>query len=127
MLFHSNKICLISLDKNHIAFKKGIVNVNFAIGNCDRSLNQVKGKHKKGGMNLQSNTCIAIVTTADGSQYKVFSCVQGKLIEVNERLKENLSKLGEEGSGYIAVVLLKPDNYQKSLQLLVNDATYNEK
>ncbi|KAG5669717.1 hypothetical protein PVAND_000012 [Polypedilum vanderplanki] len=125
VLFHSNKVCMIMLDKNHIAFTKGIVDINFDVGNCDRSQNQVKGKHKKGGMNMQHNTCIAIIKCADDSQYKIVSCVQGRLVEVNDRLKTNLSKLNEEGNGYVAVVLLKPDNYQKSINILIDDAAYN--
>jgi hypothetical protein len=126
VLFHTNKVCLVMLDKSHVAFKKGIVDINYDIGNCDRSNSQVKGKHKKGGLNLQNNTCVAMVKTADGSQYKILSCVQGKLVEVNERVKSDLGKLAEEGVGYVAVVLLKPDNYHKSIQLLTDDATYKD-
>lgn len=50
VLNHSNRICLIGLAPSHIAFKKGIVEINFNIGNCDRSQNQVKGKGKKGNL-----------------------------------------------------------------------------
>lgn len=53
VLFHSNRLCLIGLAKSHVAFTKGIESINYNIGNSDRSLNQVKGKHKK-GMNIPS-------------------------------------------------------------------------
>lgn len=51
VLFHSNRLVLIGLAKSHVAFTKGIDSINYNIGNSDRSLNQVKGKHKK-GMNI---------------------------------------------------------------------------
>lgn len=124
ILFHTNGICLISFAKSHIAFKKGIADIKYDIGNCDRSHNQVKGKHKKGAMNLQRDTALAIVTTKDSCEYKVFSCVGGKLLEVNERVKNDLEKLGIEGHGYIAVVLPKTGNIGKEKESLVSENDY---
>ncbi|CRK94730.1 CLUMA_CG008231, isoform A [Clunio marinus] len=124
ILYHSNRVCLIGLAQSHIAFKKGIVGITYNIGNCDRSLNQVKGKHKKGGMNLQPLTTLAIITCKDGSEYKVLSCVTGKLIETNDRLKGNLNKLSIEGSGYVAIVLIKPENCEKAKSSLVSEKDY---
>ncbi|XP_070507634.1 protein Abitram [Chironomus tepperi] len=124
ILFHTNGVCLVSIAKSHIAFKKGIESINYDIGNCDRSQNQVKGKHKKGAMNLQKNTTIAIIKTVDGTEYKVFSCVGGKLLEVNERLHDDMKKLEHEGHGYIAVVLPKISNIGKEKESLVNETEY---
>lgn len=53
VLFHSNRICIIGLAPSHVALQKGVVSVNFNIGNVDRSQNQCSGKGKKGAMNLQ--------------------------------------------------------------------------
>lgn len=107
ILFHSNRICLVGLDRQHVAVTKGITSINFDIGNCDRSKNQVSGKGKRGAMNLQPLSTLAIVTCADGSEYKVISTIMGKLVEVNERLRDNLKLIGVDGDGYIAVVLPK--------------------
>ena len=124
ILFHTNGVCLISIASSHVAFKKGIESINYDIGNSDRSQNQAKGKHKKGAMNLQKDTALAIIKTKDGSEYKVFSCVGGKLLEVNEQLKEDLKKLEMEGHGYVAVVLPKVANTGKEKGLLINENDY---
>lgn len=124
VLCHSNKICLVMLAKSHIAFKKGIVSIDYNIGNCDRSQSLAKGKHKKGAMNLQSETALAIIKTADGSNYKIYSCIQSKLLEVNERVKEDYKKLEIEGVGYIAIVLLKHENLEKLTSALIDEINY---
>lgn len=125
VLIHSNRLCLIGLAKSHVAFTKGIKSISYNIGNCDRSQNQVKGKKKKGGMNLQPSTAIAIVTCKDNSEYKVVSCITGRLIEVNNRLENDLEKLSTEGTGYIAVILCKPENYDKIKGTLVSEKDYS--
>lgn len=125
ILFHSNRLCLVGIAQSHIAFSKGIASINYNIGNCDRSLNQVKGKHKKGGMNLQPLTTIALINCKDGSEYKVVSGVTGKLLEVNNRIEKDLDKLSVEGSGYIAVILCKPENCDNIKASLVSHEDYN--
>lgn len=122
ILFHSNRICLIGLDQKHCAVQKGIQSINFDIGNCDRSKNQMSGKGKRGAMNLQPLSTLAIVTCNDGSTYKIISTITGKLIEVNERLISNPQLLGRDGVGYVAVVLPKIDKCAEILsQLLVEN------
>lgn len=125
VLFHSNRLALIGISKNHVAFTKGIESISYNIGNCDRSQNQVKGKKKKGGMNLQPSTALAIVNCKDGSEYKVVSCITGKLIEVNERLEHDLDRLSVEGAGYIAVIICKPENCEKIKSSLVAEQNYS--
>lgn len=126
VLFHTNKICLIGLVPNHIALKKGITSINYDIGNMDRSQNQVKGKGKKGGMNLQPNSALAIITCADGSTYKVESCITAKLLEMNERVVQKPELLGTEGEGYIAVVLPKLQQCESIKSKLLTQEQYNE-
>lgn len=125
VLFHSNRVCLIGLAKSHVAFSKGISSINYNIGNCDRSLNVVKGKHKKGGMNLTQLTTLAMITCDDGSQYKIVSCVQGKLIEVNHQLEGDLERLKKEGEGYIGIVLCKPEHCEKVKNALIAESEYS--
>lgn len=125
VLIHSNRICLVGLAPKHVAMQKGVSRVDFNIGNCDRSDNKVKGKSKKGAMALQPTSALAMVHCTDGSQYKVFSCLTGKLVEVNERLAENveISSRGE-GDSYIAIVLPKIDMMEAIRASLLSEEQY---
>lgn len=127
VLIHSNRICLVGLDKSHVACQKGIAEIKFDIGNCDRSKNQCVGKKKKGAMNLQSNSALAIVRCVDGTEYKVLSSVTGKLVEVNERLINDVSLIGQDGDGYIAVVLPKIEKFEKIKKTLLTEEQLNVK
>lgn len=124
VLFHSNRICIISLAPEHEALKVGIKSITFDIGNTNRSQNIVKGKGKKGGMVLQQDSAIAVVTDINDVTYKVPSCIQGKLIEVNERVVKDVSLLGKEGDGYIAVVLPKPEQCDDIKASLMTEEQY---
>lgn len=126
ILFHSNRICLIGLAPSHIVFLKGIKSVNFDIGGVDRRQNHLSGKGKKGAMNLQPTTALAIVTCKDDSQYKVVSCITGKLIEVNERLIDNPELLAQEGDGYVAICLPKIENVDVIKQNLISEELYKK-
>ncbi|XP_055525790.1 protein Abitram [Wyeomyia smithii] len=109
VLFHSNRVCLIGLASNHEAFSRGIKSVSFEVGKIDRSQNQVSGKKKSGGMIVQADSTLALVTCNDGHVFKVRGCVQGKLIEVNQRIIQGVELLRTEGYGYVAVVMPKPE------------------
>lgn len=130
LLFHSNKICVITLAPSHPIFKKNDFSVNFQVGNTDRTKNAVKGKGKKGGQILDYNSTLCKIKCGDGDEFVVSSCIKGKLIEVNDALIENphLLKSDPDSCGYIAVVLtlistnariqgelLDPDQYQTIL------------
>lgn len=78
-------------------------------------------------MNLQCTSSIAIIRCLDNSEYKIFSCVPGKLVEVNERLLTNIDLLKKEGDGYIAVVLPKPDNCDGIKKSMLSEEDYNKK
>lgn len=127
VLNHSNGICLIGLADTHVAVKKGIKSITFDIGNFDRSKNQVKGKNKRGAMVLQATSVLAIVTCDDDSTYRVSSCVQGKLVEINEDLVENPKLIGTDGDGYIAVVLPKLEKAKDQIEQLVTEEEYQAK
>lgn len=124
ILIHSNRVCLIGLASSHIAFVKGIKSVDFNIGNIDRRENICSGKGKKGAMNLQPTSALAIVTCNDDTQYKIVSCITGKLIEVNERLIENPKLLAQEGDGYVAICLPKIENADVIKQTLISEESY---
>lgn len=97
VLVHSNNICLIQVTNRHPGIVKGIERCNFNIGNTDRSLNIVRGKGKKGGLVMQEKSTVAVLQCKNGSNYKVVSCIPGKLIEINELLREDSNLLSKEG------------------------------
>lgn len=125
ILFHSNRICLIGLAQKHIAFKKGIDSIRFDIGNIDRGKNNVKGKGKKGGMALQPNSTIAIIKCKDNSEYRIQSCITAKLIEINKNLIDNPELINIEGQGYVAIVLVKPENCDLTKDKLFSQLQYD--
>ncbi|XP_050087485.1 protein Abitram [Anopheles aquasalis] len=123
VLFHSNRICLIGLAKSHVAFQKGIRSVSYEVGKCDRSVNKVSGRKKSGGMILQADSTIALVTCQDDTVYKIRSCVQGKLVEVNERITADPELMKIEGEGFVAVVMPKIEHCETmKAKLLSYDA-----
>ena len=112
ILYHSNKICLVTLAKSHAIFKKGAVikKVNFKVGEkLDRTNNKVSGKKKHGGQRVDEHSILCLVECEDDSLYTIRAGVKGKLVEVNEPLIENPNLLmtKSETDGYIAVVLQK--------------------
>lgn len=110
VLIHSNGICIIGIAPTHPAMHKKIDSVSFNIGNFDRSQNEVSGKSKKGGMILQENSSLCRITCADGSEYIVISCMQGKLVEVNKKLITNPELILQgDGAGYVAILLPKAE------------------
>lgn len=109
ILAHSNGIVLVQLSPSHPAFKAGISEVGYNVGQMDRSNNEVKGKSKRGGLVLQERTQLAVIRTKDGAEYKVVSCLPGKLVEVNKGLLEDPELLRKEGDGFIAIILPKQD------------------
>ncbi|XP_017047080.1 protein Abitram [Drosophila ficusphila] len=129
VLYHSNRICLICLAPDHPALSQGISSVNFDIGNVDRSQNVVKGKGKKGGMILQAESTLALVTTENGETYKVPSCIRGKLVEVNTGLVEEPKLLEQlpEGAGYFAILLPKIENCDAIKASLLTQEQYEER
>ncbi|XP_016937631.3 protein Abitram [Drosophila suzukii] len=129
VLYHSNRICLICLAPDHPALNQGISSVNFDIGNVDRSQNVVKGKGKKGGMILQAESTLALLTTESGETYKVPSCIRGKLVEVNTSLVEEPKLLEQlpEGAGYFAILLPKIENCDAIKASLLTQEQYEER
>lgn len=111
VLQHSNKICVITVAPSHpLLGCKQIVKVDFQVStNVNRLDNKVSGKGKKGAQHLQPESLICEVISSDGSKYSLYSCIKGKLVEVNEELvtKPQLLLEKPETEGYLAVVLPK--------------------
>uniref|UniRef100_A0A182SKV5 Protein Abitram n=1 Tax=Anopheles maculatus TaxID=74869 RepID=A0A182SKV5_9DIPT len=126
ILFHSNRICLVGLAKEHVAFTKGIRSISFEIGKFDRSENKVSGRKKSGGMILQADSTLALVTCVDDSVYKVRSCVQGKLVEVNERVVDEPDMMRVSGEGYVAIVMPKIEHCDALKERLLDEEAYRK-
>jgi hypothetical protein len=131
VLFHSNRICLITLAPSHpiLKGKKDISKINFQVSaNVDRLKNKVSGKGKHGAQFLQPNSPLCYIECEDGSKYTVRSCIQGKLVEMNDALIENPKLLLEkpDAEGYIAIVLPSISNSNQQRQELLTLEEYNE-
>ncbi|XP_020817753.1 FAM206 family protein CG9288 [Drosophila serrata] len=129
VLYHSNRICLICLAAGHPALAQGIASVSFDVGNVDRSQNVVKGKAKKGGMILQAESTLALISTEKGETFKVPSCIRGKLVEVNTALVEEPKLLEQlpEGAAYFAILLPKIENCDSIKASLLTQEQYEQR
>ncbi|CAB3233439.1 unnamed protein product [Arctia plantaginis] len=120
IMFHSNRIALLSLAPSHFFFKKQEeYKINFSAGKIDRLNNAVKGKSKKGGQYLVPNSVICKVEYADGTSFDIPCGMKGTLIEVNEELIEHPELLKDmpDADGFIAVILSS---------IAISEATKNE-
>lgn len=129
LLFHSNRICLVTLAPSHPLYSNNSeFTIDFQVGNVDRSKNWVKGKGKKGGQLLDTSSTICKVVCKNGAEYNISSCINGKLIEINEMLltKPMLLKTHPDSDGYIAVVLANIATSESRKEELLNEEKYLE-
>ncbi|XP_063232961.1 protein Abitram [Bacillus rossius redtenbacheri] len=131
VLYHSNKICLVTLAPSHpvVSEQKRVVKVDFDVsGKLNRLENKATGKGKKGAQFLQAMSVLCVVECDDGSRYKVFSCLTGKLVEVNERLVEQPQLVAErpQSEGFVAIVLPNFKNWEQQRNGLLTEAQYQE-
>lgn len=68
------------------------------------------------------------ISSSDGEEYTIYSCIRGRLIEVNENILSNPALLQEKPSteGYIAVVLPKFEESKSITQGLLTQKEYEE-
>ncbi|XP_045914129.1 protein Abitram isoform X2 [Micropterus dolomieu] len=112
ILQHSNRICVVTLADTHPILQNGrtVKSINYQISNgCSRLNNKVSGKSKRGGQFLTDFAPLCRITCTDETEYTIYSCIRGRLLEVNENILETPSLLLEKPSteGYIAVILPK--------------------
>uniref|UniRef100_A0A674GSQ9 Protein Abitram n=1 Tax=Taeniopygia guttata TaxID=59729 RepID=A0A674GSQ9_TAEGU len=128
VLQHSNRICVITLAEAHPLLQSGktIKNINYQISaNCSRLQNKVSGKSKRF---LTELAPLCRISSSDGEEYTIYSCIRGRLIEVNENILSNPALLQEKPSteGYIAVVLPKFEESKSITQGLLTQKEYEE-
>ncbi|XP_028673961.1 protein Abitram [Erpetoichthys calabaricus] len=131
VLQHSNRICVITLAPSHPALQKErrIQNIDYQISaGCSRLQNKVSGKSKRGGQFLTEFAPLCKITCSDGLEFTVYSCIRGRLLEVNEEILKNPGLLQEKPSteGYIAVVLPKFEESKSVTQGLLTQAEYDD-
>ncbi|NXX93420.1 F206A protein, partial [Centropus bengalensis] len=137
VLQHSNRrvgrgvICVITLAEAHPLLQNGktITSVNYQISaNCSRLQNKVSGKSKRGAQFLTELAPLCRISSSDGEEYTIYSCIRGRLIEVNENIISNPRLLQEKPSteGYIAVVLPKFEESKSVTQGLLTQKEYEE-
>ncbi|KAG7169033.1 Abitram-like [Homarus americanus] len=104
------------------------VMISYDVGKFNRLDNQVSGKGKRGAqlMGLQSPVCI--ISCVDGTKYTVLAGVQGKLVEVNERLLSYPQLVSDhpDAEGYLAVVLPPLRNGDFMRSKLFTEEQYKE-
>lgn len=124
--FHTNRLCMVSLTSNHPSFKSDIKRINWKVNkNIDREKNVVSGKGKRNAQKLEQQSLICFIETTDGNTYPVYSCMQGKLIEINRKLNNNPNLLQSNpiSLGYICLILpnLKMYHIMKTSMLSEED------
>ncbi|XP_065156037.1 protein Abitram [Atheta coriaria] len=125
--FHSNRLCMLSLADNHPAMEKTITKVNFEISDkLNRLKNVVSGKGKKGAQKLEGKSIVCYVETNDGEKYPVYSCLKGKLLEINNFLieKPDLIQTHPVSNGYIALLLPDLKYYAEAKECMLDEAEY---
>ncbi|NXP82545.1 F206A protein, partial [Ramphastos sulfuratus] len=125
------RICVITLAEAHPLLQSGktIKNINYQISaNCSRLQNKVSGKSKRGAQFLTELAPLCRISSSDGEEYTIYSCIRGRLIEVNENILSNPALLQEKPSteGYIAVVLPKFEESKSVTQGLLTQKEYEE-
>ncbi|XP_021244808.1 protein Simiate isoform X2 [Numida meleagris] len=99
VLQHSNRICVITLAEAHPLLQRGktITSINYQISpNCSRLQNKVSGKSKRGAQFLTELAPLCRISSSDGEEYTIYSCIRGRLIEVNENILSNPALLQEK-------------------------------
>ncbi|XP_026856735.1 protein Abitram isoform X2 [Electrophorus electricus] len=131
VLQHSNRICVITLAETHPVLRKGskIKSINYRISDgCSRLNNKVSGKSKRGGQFLTEFAPLCRITCTDNVEYTIFSCIRGRLLEVNEDIIMSPDLLLEKPSteGYIAVILPKLEESKRVTNSLLTREQYEE-
>ncbi|CAM9383008.1 unnamed protein product [Ectocarpus sp. 12 AP-2014] len=122
--FHPNGLAVVQLAPTHPAVGDGdsaIVAVDFDAGGCNvLESATVKGKKKKGALQLHPTTILCNVKTRGGKEYKVCTGTSGELIQPNKTLAENPGLMSEDplGRGWLAIIRLKPRDLRRLQEAL---------
>jgi hypothetical protein len=108
------------------ALRKQVTLVDYNVTKQSRLNNKVLGKAKRGGLWMEPASPLCDVTCADGSKYRLYSCVRGHLLEINERLVTHpellVSRTNSEG--YLGIINPKHLEQESVADKLLDEAAY---
>lgn len=121
LMFHSNRICLVTLAPSHpvITENKTICKIDFTFdGNINRLDTKPLGKFKKGGQRLPKYAPLCAIDCSDGTKYVVTACIPSRLVEINEELQSNFNLVKEKplSDGFIAILMPNNWDYMEELK-----------
>lgn len=131
VLMHSNKIAVCALAPSHPVLDTSrytVTRVEYVQGVSD----EMSGRHKHNAslVNVNQPLCrlhATAVTDVDADQvFVVYSCLNAKLIEVNERLVQQpgLVQSKPTTDGFIAILMPKLDSLKEQLNDLITHDQY---
>ena len=65
---------------------------------------KVSGKRKRGAAKVAPSDILCTVTSSDGASHCIHACVQGDVVEINEKLVEFPQRILEGANGFVAIV-----------------------
>ncbi|XP_015787479.1 protein Simiate [Tetranychus urticae] len=131
VLFHSNRIGVVTLAHNHplLTNDSPVEKLDFQVkDNTNRLDNKVSGKWKKGGQRVDQNSQLCIATCKDGTSYAIFACMRGTLIEINEKLftDPNILRQKPWSEGYIAIIFPLVKSFKTEKESLMSWTDYKK-
>ena len=125
---HFNTLCMVGIAPSSSAFAgRKVSQVDFDVGRGgDKADSKVSGKKKHGATQLSEASRLCDLVCDDGTRVKVRSAVQGILLELNSRLKEQPDLINSKAmtEGFIAIIQPKKDiaeNVRAASNLLTAD------
>jgi hypothetical protein len=133
VLMHSNKVAVCTIAPSHPALdtlKYKIDRVDF----IQEVSNEMSGKHKHNAKNLNvlqplcKIYCNKLEENMQECYFVVYSCLNAKLLEINEKLLTNPGLLQSKPAteGYLAILMPKLDNLNEQIGELITHSQYLE-
>eukprot|EP00941_MAST-03F_sp_MAST-3F-sp1_P003609 g3609.t1 len=122
---HSNNLCVIGVAPTHSLFAndRKVVHVEFHV-NCEG----ISGKKKRGAVNTTHDLNICTVTCSDGTRWPIKAAVPGRLIEINERLVENVNLLNDRKAarmeGFVCIISPRKEKTMLIQESLLSKVEY---
>jgi hypothetical protein len=137
ILMHSNRVAVCTIAPSHPILDKSKYKVE-RIEFIQNVNEEMSGKHKHNAKNVNVDQPICKVycknlikenNELDEVYFLICSCLNAKLIEINERLLEQPDLLQEKPftEGYISILMPKLDNITQQINELIDQSTYLEK
>ncbi|KAG1686260.1 hypothetical protein DVH05_007034 [Phytophthora capsici] len=122
---HSNRLCVVGVAETHPVMQEDLVSVEFTQSVLD---SRVTGKKKKGGRFMMPDTVLAVLKCKSGREFKLYSCIRGALIEVNERLQREpeLLKQKHQSDGYLVIIQPKKVEVAEIQESLLSKDEYKQ-